>query len=56
MVAVVQLAIGLGAGVGGVLFDRMGHGATFGASAALLVIASVLAWLASRRGLGKPGA
>jgi len=38
MVAVVQLAITLGAAVGGVLFDRWGYQATFLASAALLIL------------------
>ena len=51
MVAVVQLAIGLGAGIGGLLFDRIGHQATFGASAAVLLAASALAWAASRPAL-----
>jgi predicted MFS family arabinose efflux permease len=48
MVAIIQLAIGLGAGIGGLLFDRIGHQATFGASAAALLAASALAWVASR--------
>ncbi|MGY4516542.1 MFS transporter [Lysobacter sp. HA18] len=48
MVAVVQLAIGLGAGVGGVLFDAVGYQATFGASAAILLVAAGLAVLAGR--------
>jgi predicted MFS family arabinose efflux permease len=50
MVAVVQLAIMLGATGGGLLFDASGHGATFGFSAAVLVAASVLALLAARAG------
>lgn len=50
MVAVVQLAITFGAIVGGLLFDTSGYRATFGASAILLVIAAVLAVLASRSG------
>ncbi|WP_341991937.1 MFS transporter [Azorhizobium sp. AG788] len=45
MVAVVQLAITVGATVGGVLFDASGYQATFGAAAVLLVIA---AWLAAK--------
>jgi predicted MFS family arabinose efflux permease len=45
MVAVVQLAITIGATVGGVLFDASGYQATFGAAAVLLVIA---AWLAAK--------
>ncbi|HEY0333940.1 MAG TPA: MFS transporter [Stenotrophomonas sp.] len=50
MVAVVQLAIGLGAGMGGVLFDTSGYRATFGASALLLLVAAMFALLASRAG------
>ncbi|MEF9928026.1 MAG: MFS transporter [Massilia sp.] len=50
MVAVVQLAIMLGATGGGLLFDASGHGATFGFSAAVLVAASLLALLAARTG------
>jgi predicted MFS family arabinose efflux permease len=48
MVAVVQLAIMLGATVGGILFDASGYQATFGVSAALLIIAAILAVLAAR--------
>lgn len=48
MVAIIQLAIMLGAVVGGLLFDGSGYRATFGASAALLVIAAALAMLAGR--------
>ncbi|UYB50796.1 MFS transporter [Xanthomonas sp. AM6] len=48
MVAVIQLAIALGSTVGGMLFDREGYAATFVASAALLLLAAALAWLASR--------
>lgn len=48
MVAVVQLAIMLGATVGGILFDANGYQATFGMSAALLVIAAILAALTGR--------
>jgi predicted MFS family arabinose efflux permease len=48
MVAVVQLAITLGATLGGVLFDRSGYVATFGLSAGLLVAAAGLAfWMSS---------
>jgi predicted MFS family arabinose efflux permease len=50
VVAVVQLAIMLGAGVGGLLFDASGYQASFGMSAVLLVIAAVLAALAARAG------
>ena len=48
MVAVVQLAIALGATVGGLLFDGFGYRATFGASAVVLVVAAGLARLAGR--------
>jgi predicted MFS family arabinose efflux permease len=48
MVAVVQLAIAAGATVGGILFDASGYRATFGMSAAVLVIAAGVAWLAAR--------
>ena len=41
MVAVIQLAITLGAAGGGLLFDAGGHRATFSASAALLVAAAI---------------
>ncbi len=49
MVAVVQLAITVGAVVGGVLFDTRGYQATFGISAALLLVATLLAALTARR-------
>lgn len=48
LVAIVQLAIAGGAIVGGLAFDLSGYKATFELSAAVLVIASVLAWLAGR--------
>jgi len=48
MAAVVQLAIALGATVGGILFDASGYVATFGASAIVLLLAAVLAVLAAR--------
>jgi predicted MFS family arabinose efflux permease len=48
MVAVVQLAIASGAGIGGILFDRHGYQATFSTSALILVAAAVLAVLAAR--------
>jgi predicted MFS family arabinose efflux permease len=48
MVAVVQLAIMLGAGAGGLLFDASGYRATFGASALMLAIAAGLAAMAAR--------
>jgi len=48
MVAVVQLAIASGATVGGILFDANGYQATFGASAAVLVAAAIVAVMAGR--------
>jgi predicted MFS family arabinose efflux permease len=46
MVAIVQLAITLGATLGGILLDRSGYPATFALSAVLLAAASVLAlWM-----------
>jgi predicted MFS family arabinose efflux permease len=48
MVAVVQLAIGLGSTVGGLLFDMRGYQSTFMVSAGLLLISAILAFLASR--------
>lgn len=48
MVAAVQLSIALGSTIGGVLFDGSGYRATFVASAALLLIAAVLASLTAR--------
>jgi len=47
MVAVIQLAIALGATLGGVLFDASGYRSTFAASTGLLLAA---AWLAHRTG------
>lgn len=48
IVAVVQLAIALGATVGGLLFDLHGYRATFGASAALLLASTGLAAMTAR--------
>ena len=48
MVAVIQLAIGLGSVVGGVLFDNSGYQSTFAASAALLLVSAALAALTAR--------
>jgi predicted MFS family arabinose efflux permease len=48
LVAIVQLAIAGGAIVGGLAFDLSGYKATFELSAAVLVVASVLAWMAGR--------
>ena len=52
MVAVVQCAIALGSTMGGVLFDRGGHQSAFMASAAVLLAAALLAFLASRAQVG----
>lgn len=48
IVAVVQLAIMLGATVGGLIFDGSGYRATFYTSAAVLLAAALMAWLAAR--------
>lgn len=48
MVAAVQLSIALGSTIGGVLFDVSGYRATFMSSAALLLMAAVLAFLTTR--------
>jgi predicted MFS family arabinose efflux permease len=48
MVAVIQLAITLGATVGGLLYDGVGYQATFIASGVFLLVAAVLALLVSR--------
>jgi len=48
MVAVIQLAITLGATSGGILFDRIGYQATFAASVCVLMIAALLAFVTSR--------
>lgn len=52
MVAVVQLAITMGAVVGGLLFDASGYRSTFAASALILLIAAALAVLTSRKDRG----
>jgi predicted MFS family arabinose efflux permease len=49
MVAVIQLAITLGASLGGFLFDKSGFRSTFGLSAALLFGSALFAFLAWRR-------
>ena len=54
MVAVVQLAIGLGSTVGGLLFDMSGYRSTFMASAGLLAVSALLAFLASRQQFASP--
>jgi predicted MFS family arabinose efflux permease len=48
MVAIVQLSIALGSTLGGVLYDRGGHVATFAFSAALLLAAAGVALLTRR--------
>ena len=48
MVAVIQLAITLGAALGGMLFDGFGFQATFLASSALLIASALVAVFASR--------
>lgn len=53
MVAVIQLAIMLGAIVGGLLFDGWGYRGPFSFAAGLLVIASMLAVLTSRVGIAR---
>lgn len=53
MVAVIQLAITLGATVGGVLYDLSGYRSTFAVSAAVLCASALLAWLGWREGRQK---
>nr|WP_229419018.1 MFS transporter [Pseudoduganella flava] len=48
LVAVVQLAIAAGAAAGGMLFDAYGYQATFGGSAAILLLAALFAVSAGR--------
>ena len=48
MVAVIQLAIAIGATAGGVVFDSSGAGATFLTSAGILVLAGAAAFATSR--------
>ncbi len=48
MVAVIQLAIALGATLGGVLFDALGYRSVFMVSTAMLAFAAWLAWQTSR--------
>lgn len=48
MVAVIQLAIALGSTVGGMLFDGNGYRGTFVTSAAVLLLAALLALLTAR--------
>lgn len=52
MVAVVQLAIALGATAGGIIYDRSGYESTFAVSAAALCASALLAamgWRAARQ-------
>jgi predicted MFS family arabinose efflux permease len=49
-VAVVQLAITVGATAGGILYDRGGHQSTFTFTALMLSAAATLVFLASRAG------
>jgi predicted MFS family arabinose efflux permease len=49
MVAVIQLAITVGASVGGLLFDGTGYRATFGASALILGSSAIVALIAARK-------
>ncbi len=48
LVAVIQLAIALGSTVGGLLFDSTGYSGTFLVSAAILILASLLAIVTAR--------
>ena len=56
MVAVIQLAIALGATAGGMIYDRSGYGTTFAVSAAALCASALLAgmgWRQARRSSGE---
>lgn len=48
MVAMIQLSIALGSTIGGILFDGRGYQTTFVASAIVLALAALLAFLTSR--------
>lgn len=48
MVAIIQLAITLGAAVGGLFYDASGYQSTFGVSASFLCASALLTYLASR--------
>ena len=48
MVAVIQLAIALGATAGGFVYDASGHRSTFALSAGVLGASALVAWMASR--------
>ena len=51
MVAVIELAIALGATVGGVFYDMNGYRSTFAVSATVLCASAFLAKMACRGGL-----
>lgn len=48
MVAVIQLAIMMGAVIGGLLYDSIGYQATFGMSASLLIASALLTVITAR--------
>jgi predicted MFS family arabinose efflux permease len=48
MVAVIQLAIALGATAGGIVYDTSGYRSTFAVSAAALAASAFVAWLSCR--------
>jgi predicted MFS family arabinose efflux permease len=48
MVAVIQLAIALGATAGGLIYDMSGYRSTFAFSAAILCASALVAWICSR--------
>ena len=52
MVAVIQLAITLGAGIGGMLFDAVGWWSPFAFGLLLLLGSAIAAWLAYREWKG----
>lgn len=54
MVAVIQLAITLGAAGGGLLFDQLGFGAAFAAGAALLIGSALLGLVDARQSSLRP--
>ena len=48
MVAIIQLAITLGATIGGLFYDARGYQSTFGVSATILCVSALMAYLLSR--------
>jgi predicted MFS family arabinose efflux permease len=50
MVAIIQLAITIGATVGGFFYDASGYQSTFGISAAIFCASALLAYAAWRAG------